>query len=315
LSPAAACRLIAASTDSQPPRDRARRLAGSLAEREAEVLGCLGAGLPNAQIAARLFLSEATVKGYVSRLLVKLDYANRTQAGLLAQTPASLALGGREPQADRSGGVEADFDAEGVGDAGQVTGVAGDDGCLVADGGGDDDGIDDVGGSGCGAGDSCGAAGALVVGEDVAAFEDAGDLVLGSAAPGLGQDDDRDERPDTCRGHLVVQGEEIGVAPLGGEQRPGVVNDGRHLSGGPLRLVVEQAGFKQELAGALPGCRRQGAVVMFVVGDEFAGGSTVGGVPGGGARFLGSGFGEPGRHGLALVCGGCFDRLFDLGGH
>ena len=44
----------------------------------------LGDGLSNAQIAARLYLSEATVKGYVSRMLDKLDCANRTQAGLLA---------------------------------------------------------------------------------------------------------------------------------------------------------------------------------------------------------------------------------------
>ena len=55
-----------------------------LTEREAEVLGCLGEGLSNAQIASRLYLSEATVKGYVSRMLVKLGCTNRTQAGLLA---------------------------------------------------------------------------------------------------------------------------------------------------------------------------------------------------------------------------------------
>ena len=48
------------------------------------MLACLGEGLSNAQIAQRLFLSEATIKGYVSRMLVKLDCANRTQAGLLA---------------------------------------------------------------------------------------------------------------------------------------------------------------------------------------------------------------------------------------
>jgi DNA-binding NarL/FixJ family response regulator len=84
LSPAAARRLIAASTDSQPARDNARRLVGQLTGREAEVLACLGEGLPNAQIASRLYLSEATVKGYVSRMLVKLGCANRTQAGLLA---------------------------------------------------------------------------------------------------------------------------------------------------------------------------------------------------------------------------------------
>ncbi len=84
LSPTAARRLIAASADSQQSRDRARQLAGSLTEREAGVLACLGEGLSNAQIGARLYLSEATVKGYVSRILVKLDCANRTQAGLLA---------------------------------------------------------------------------------------------------------------------------------------------------------------------------------------------------------------------------------------
>jgi len=84
LSPAAARRLVAASTDSQPAREHARKLVGTLTEREAEVLGCLGEGLSNAQIASRLYLSEATVKGYVSRMLVKLGCANRTQAGLLA---------------------------------------------------------------------------------------------------------------------------------------------------------------------------------------------------------------------------------------
>jgi DNA-binding NarL/FixJ family response regulator len=84
LSPAAARRLIAASADSEPARDRARDAVSSLTEREVEVLGGLGEGLSNAQIAARLYLSEATVKGYVSRMLDKLGLANRTQAGLLA---------------------------------------------------------------------------------------------------------------------------------------------------------------------------------------------------------------------------------------
>jgi DNA-binding NarL/FixJ family response regulator len=92
LSPAAARRLIAASTDTQPARDNARRLVSQLTEREAEVLACLGEGLSNAQIATRLYLSEATVKGYVSRMLDKLGLANRTQAGLLAH---EAGLGGR----------------------------------------------------------------------------------------------------------------------------------------------------------------------------------------------------------------------------
>ncbi|MEU5535631.1 response regulator transcription factor [Streptomyces sp. NPDC020362] len=84
LSPSAARRLIAASTDSLPARDRARELVGSLTEREVQVLAGLGEGLSNAQIAARLYLSEATIKGYVSRMLDKLGCVNRTQAGLLA---------------------------------------------------------------------------------------------------------------------------------------------------------------------------------------------------------------------------------------
>jgi DNA-binding NarL/FixJ family response regulator len=84
LSPAAARRLVAASVDRHSVRQRARELVGSLTDRELEVLACLGEGLSNAQIAARLYLSEATIKGYVSRMLDKLGCANRTQAGLLA---------------------------------------------------------------------------------------------------------------------------------------------------------------------------------------------------------------------------------------
>lgn len=84
LSPTVARRLIAASTDSLSARDRARELIGSLTERELQVLAGLGEGLSNAQIAARLYLSEATIKGYVSRTLEKLGCVNRTQAGLLA---------------------------------------------------------------------------------------------------------------------------------------------------------------------------------------------------------------------------------------
>ena len=92
LSPAAARRLIVASSDWQPARDRARHLAGSLTGREAQVLACLGEGLPDAQIAARLYRSEARVKGYVSRMLDKLGCANRAPAGLLARgAPVSSA--------------------------------------------------------------------------------------------------------------------------------------------------------------------------------------------------------------------------------
>jgi hypothetical protein len=96
----------------------------------------------------------------------------------------------------RSGSEQADLDADRVSDAGQVALVAGDDRGLVADGGHDDDRVDDVGGPGRGAGDTRGAAGPLIAGQDVASLEYPGDLMLGTAAPGLSQDGDRDERPD-----------------------------------------------------------------------------------------------------------------------
>ncbi|BCJ32241.1 DNA-binding response regulator [Actinocatenispora sera] len=86
LSAAATRRLLAASAGpAETTSSAAARLVAELTDREREVLGCLGAGLSNAAIAARLYLSEATVKGYVSRLLVKLACSNRTQAGLLAR--------------------------------------------------------------------------------------------------------------------------------------------------------------------------------------------------------------------------------------
>ncbi len=64
--------------------DARRRLAG-LTGREREVLALLGEGLSNADAGARLHMSEATVKTYVSRILTKLDCDNRVQAALLAR--------------------------------------------------------------------------------------------------------------------------------------------------------------------------------------------------------------------------------------
>jgi two-component system, NarL family, response regulator LiaR len=55
-----------------------------LTEREAEILELLAQGLTNDQIAAKLILSERTVRTHVSNMLAKLHLANRTQAALYA---------------------------------------------------------------------------------------------------------------------------------------------------------------------------------------------------------------------------------------
>ena len=61
-----------------------------LSERELEVLRLLGTGESNAELAKQMFVSEATVKTYVSRLLAKLNLANRTQAAILAHEAGLL---------------------------------------------------------------------------------------------------------------------------------------------------------------------------------------------------------------------------------
>jgi DNA-binding NarL/FixJ family response regulator len=61
-----------------------------LTEREREVLVAVGRGLSNAEIGRALFLSEATVKTHVSRLLLKLGCTNRVQVAILAHDAGLL---------------------------------------------------------------------------------------------------------------------------------------------------------------------------------------------------------------------------------
>jgi len=55
-----------------------------LSERELDVLRLIARGLTNAEIAQRLFLSEGTVKNYVSSIFAKLEVSDRTQATIFA---------------------------------------------------------------------------------------------------------------------------------------------------------------------------------------------------------------------------------------
>ncbi|WP_104116515.1 response regulator transcription factor [Arthrobacter sp. B1805] len=66
-----------------PARVPDRRL-GELTPREREVLEAIAEGLSNAELAARFFLSEATIKTHVRRILTKLDLRDRVQAVVYA---------------------------------------------------------------------------------------------------------------------------------------------------------------------------------------------------------------------------------------
>ncbi len=88
IAPAVTRRLIEEFASASPghgPAAPAPGALGTLTRREREVLGCLGQGLSNMEIAERLSMAEATVKTHVSRLLGKLELRSRAQAAVLAQ--------------------------------------------------------------------------------------------------------------------------------------------------------------------------------------------------------------------------------------
>ena len=81
LHPRVAARVI---KELQGPRAERVNPFTELSEREMEVLKLIADGMSNAGIAARLFLSEKTVKGHVSNILSKLQLVDRTQAAVYA---------------------------------------------------------------------------------------------------------------------------------------------------------------------------------------------------------------------------------------
>jgi DNA-binding NarL/FixJ family response regulator len=93
LDPAVTRRVIEefarAPAEAQPPPEL-----GALTEREREVLNLVALGLSNAEIAARLYVSDATVKTHVARMLYKLRLRDRVQAVVYAYEHGIIHRGG-----------------------------------------------------------------------------------------------------------------------------------------------------------------------------------------------------------------------------
>jgi DNA-binding NarL/FixJ family response regulator len=94
LAPTITQRLIARYA--QPATPAAASRLDPLTDRERQVLELIARGLSNADIAARLFLGEATVKTHIGRVLSKLDLRDRAQA-VIAAYEAGLVRPGQPP--------------------------------------------------------------------------------------------------------------------------------------------------------------------------------------------------------------------------
>ncbi len=97
LSPAVAGRVMRAAALGSPGPARAERLQ-PLTHREREVLAEVGTGATNEEIAARLFMSGATARTHVSRVMSKLGARDRAQLVVIAYETGLVS-----PGADRSG--------------------------------------------------------------------------------------------------------------------------------------------------------------------------------------------------------------------
>jgi DNA-binding NarL/FixJ family response regulator len=82
IDPAVARKVL--SNVAQTPQPAGKTMKVSLSPREMEILELLALGLSNADIAQRLFLSEGTVRNYMSDLFTKLEVSDRTQAVVVA---------------------------------------------------------------------------------------------------------------------------------------------------------------------------------------------------------------------------------------
>uniref|UniRef100_UPI003B3A6617 LuxR C-terminal-related transcriptional regulator n=1 Tax=Pseudactinotalea sp. TaxID=1926260 RepID=UPI003B3A6617 len=95
LSPAITTKVLGQLGARLGTRVRPELLDG-LTEREREVLARVGSGESNAEIGASLFISPATARTYVSRLLAKLGARDRAQLVVLSYESGLTAPGGSE---------------------------------------------------------------------------------------------------------------------------------------------------------------------------------------------------------------------------
>ena len=84
LAPAITRRLIEDYCSGPAPGAPAAGGAGGLSERELGVVRLVAQGLSNAEIAARLYLSEATIKSHIARILARLGLRDRVQVAVFA---------------------------------------------------------------------------------------------------------------------------------------------------------------------------------------------------------------------------------------
>ena len=97
LAPAITRRLIEDFCSGPAPGSPAADAAGRLSERELGVVRLVAQGLSNAEIAARLYLSEATVKSHIARILAKLGLRDRVQVAVYAYEHGIVRPGHRTP--------------------------------------------------------------------------------------------------------------------------------------------------------------------------------------------------------------------------
>jgi DNA-binding NarL/FixJ family response regulator len=102
LAPEITRRLVEAYVQRPPPGPATPAALAELTDREIQILRLVARGLSNAEIAASLFLSEATVKTHVSRVLAKLGLRGRVQAVVHAYECGLVQAGGQPSQASNA---------------------------------------------------------------------------------------------------------------------------------------------------------------------------------------------------------------------